>query len=67
MNNEDVARQAESDWSGPGWYEVVYTVDGAVYCDNADDLEELLTLAYNPASGPYKPYANLVATYPTDI
>ena len=67
MNNEDAARQAEGDWSGAGWYEVVYTVDGAVYCDNADDLEELLTLAYNPASGPYKPYANLVATYPTNI
>ena len=36
MNDEDAARQAEGDWSGPGWYEVVYTVDGAVYCDNTD-------------------------------
>lgn len=59
--------QAKSDWSGPGWYEVRYTVDGAVYCLNLEDLEELMLSAYDPENGPFKPYANLVAVYPSDI
>ena len=66
-HEDEVAKDVEDAWKGPGSYDILFsdcgkwTNDGPIYCESEDDLADELRAAYGSSTETHLPYAEKVS------